>query len=640
MPSSPAARTLALIVLSLIVLSCGSDGVSPEPQAIATTLEKVSGDDQQAAAGLALGADLVVRVRDQNGQALAGAPVSWQVTGGGGSVDAATSPTDGQGFARTRWTLGAAAGANTARATLGSLAPAVFNAQGVAGAAATVTVSPDTITLTAGEDQIQLEADVRDQNGNVVADPNIVWSSGDESIATVDADGLVEAVAEGEVAITAVSGNAVGEAIVHVLPQPLVCTEVLTFGTGETLSGALPGVLVTGSVTVAGPTTICGNLAIGTSGQLDLAGQTVAVAGNFSTASSGRLVMQASEDRLTVGGNAAFNGSSNAGDLTDGVLEVAGNFSMPEGSIYRFRAESSHQVVLNGTTAQSVTFHFSGPTLNRFHDLRIESPGGVSFTTDSHVNGTLTVDASSALVTGAGRTVTVGDNMVDTGHRWRVANTQFSGSPALPAAMTTHASFIGQATLTNDVNLTGNVTVAGSGRLNLGGHKLEITGNFSTAGSGRLVMQASEDRLTVGGNAAFNGSSNAGDLKDGVLEVAGNFSMPEGSIYRFRAESSHQVVLNGATAQSVTFHFSGPTLNRFHDLRIANSAGVTFATSNQINGGLDLVEVATIPGGVTLTLVGALTLRSTAVLNNSGTMTVGSCTKEAGHTINGTDPCP
>jgi hypothetical protein len=637
---STSAPAILALALSLTLVGCGSDGVSPEPQAVATTLEKVSGDDQQAAAGAALTADLVVRVRDQNGQTLAGAPVSWQVTGGGGSLNDATTSTDGQGIARTRWTLGTAAGDNTARASLGGLAPVVFSALGVAGAAATVTVSPDTVILIAGEDTVRLGADVRDQNGNVIADPTIVWSSGDESMATVDADGLVQALAEGEVAITAVSGNAVGEAIVHVLPPPLVCTEVLTFGAGETLSGALPGVLVTGGVTVAGPTTICGNLAIGTSGQLDLAGQTVAVAGNFSTASNGRLVMQASADRLTVGGNAAFNGTSNAGDLTDGVLEVAGSFSMPEGTAYRFRAEGSHQVVLNGTTAQSVTFHFLGASANRFHHLRIESPGGVSFTTDSHVNGTLTVGSTSALVTGVGRTVTVGGNMVDTGHRWRVANTRFSGSPALPAAMTTHASFIGQATLTNDVDLTGNVTVPGSGRLNLGGHKLDMTGNFSTTESGRLSMQASEDRLTVGGNAAFNGTSNAGDLTDGVLEVAGSFSMPEGTAYRFRAEGSHQVVLNGTTAQSVTFHFLGASANRFHHLRIENSAGVTFATSNQINGGLDLVEEATIPGGVTLTLVGALTLRSTAVLNNSGTMTVGSCTKEAGHTINGTDPCP
>lgn len=218
---STAPRILALVVLPLTSVACGSDAVSPEPQPVATVLEKVSGDDQQAAAGAALTADLVVRVRDQNGQTLAGAPVSWQVTGGGGSLDAATTATDGHGIARTRWTLGIAAGDNGARASLGSITPAAFSALGVAGPAATVTVSPDTATLIAGVDTVRLEAEVRDENGNVIADAAIVWSSADELMATVDADGLVQALAEGEVAITAVIGNAVGEAIVHVLPPPL-----------------------------------------------------------------------------------------------------------------------------------------------------------------------------------------------------------------------------------------------------------------------------------------------------------------------------------------------------------------------------------------------------------------------------------
>lgn len=56
---------------------------------------------------------------------------------------------------------------------------------------------------------------------------------------------------------------------------------------------------------------------------------------------------------------------------------------------------------------------------------------------------------------------------------------------------------------------------------------------------------------------------------------------------------------------------------------------------------MDLVRQGTVPGGITVTVVGALVLRATAVLNNEGTMSVGSCTKEAaGYAIAGTDPCP
>jgi fibronectin-binding autotransporter adhesin len=604
--STPAPLCLALLAMSLIALACGSDSVAPEPQAVATTLEKVSGDGQQATAGSPLATDLVVRVRDQDGQPLAGVTVSWQVTSGGGSVDNVTTSTDGQGMGRTRWTLGVTAGDNAARATLAGIAPATFSALGVAGAAATVTLSPDSVTLMAAEDTVRLVAAVHDQHGNGIANPAIVWSSNNESVATVDASGLVRALAAGEVTISATSGAAVGNGAVHVLPPSLVCTDVSTFGTGATLSGALPSVLVNGNVTVAGPTTICGNLVIAGSGQLNLSGQTVTVAGSLTTESSGRLLMQAAADRLTVGGNAAFNGTSVDGELSEGVLEVSGNFTMADGSQSRFRANGAHQVALNGATAQSVTLHHIGLFWNRFQNLRIASPGGVTFATDAQVNGTLTVDATSATVSGAGRTVTVGGNMVDAGHAWRVANTSFSGSPALPAAMTTHAIFTGNATLSNDVNLTGNVTVAGSGRLDLGGHTVNMTGNFTTVTSGRLVMQAAAGRLNVGGNAAFNGTSIDGDLSEGVLEVGGNFALADGSQSRFRANGAHQVALNGATAQSVTLHHIGPFWNRFQNLRIASPGGVTFATDAQVNGTLTVdATSATVSGaGRTVTVGG------------------------------------
>ena len=81
---------------------------------------------------------------------------------------------------------------------------------------ATVTVSPATAPLTALGTTVQLMAEVRDQNAGVMAGATVTWSSGDTSVATVDASGLVTAVGNGTATITASAGSASGSAVVAV----------------------------------------------------------------------------------------------------------------------------------------------------------------------------------------------------------------------------------------------------------------------------------------------------------------------------------------------------------------------------------------------------------------------------------------
>ena len=77
---------------------------------------------------------------------------------------------------------------------------------------ATVTVAPATVRLTALGATEQLTAEVRDQNGQVMAGAAVTWSSSAASIATVSGSGLVTAVGDG----TATSGSASGTATVTV----------------------------------------------------------------------------------------------------------------------------------------------------------------------------------------------------------------------------------------------------------------------------------------------------------------------------------------------------------------------------------------------------------------------------------------
>lgn len=92
-----------------------------------------AGQGQSANAGAAVSQRPSVKVQDAGGNGIAGVSVTFAVQAGGGSVTGATSATDANGIATVgSWTLGAALGANTLRATAAGLPPVDFTANAVA----------------------------------------------------------------------------------------------------------------------------------------------------------------------------------------------------------------------------------------------------------------------------------------------------------------------------------------------------------------------------------------------------------------------------------------------------------------------------------------------------------------------------
>ena len=89
----------------------------------------------------------------------------------------------------------------------------------------TVTVSPATHELTALGTTVQLSAEVRDQNARVMAGATVTWTSSANSVATVDASGLVTAAGNGTATITASVGSASGSTVVTVT-QSVASVEV------------------------------------------------------------------------------------------------------------------------------------------------------------------------------------------------------------------------------------------------------------------------------------------------------------------------------------------------------------------------------------------------------------------------------
>ena len=96
----------------------------------------VSGNNQTAVVASTLPSALVVRVTDQYGNLLSGIAVNFAVTGGGGSLSAASVITAANGQAQVSWTLGGVEGSNTAQASVGGLAPVSFTATGAPAATA------------------------------------------------------------------------------------------------------------------------------------------------------------------------------------------------------------------------------------------------------------------------------------------------------------------------------------------------------------------------------------------------------------------------------------------------------------------------------------------------------------------------
>lgn len=105
------------------------------------------GDGQTAAVGADVATAPSVLVTDAFDNPVSGLSVDFAVTGGGGSITGATATTDASGVARVgSWTMGMVAGPNSLSATVGSLAPVLFQATAAAGA-------PDRIEISAGDGQ-------------------------------------------------------------------------------------------------------------------------------------------------------------------------------------------------------------------------------------------------------------------------------------------------------------------------------------------------------------------------------------------------------------------------------------------------------------------------------------------------------
>ncbi len=196
---------LAVVVSVAGALSCGEDAVAPPSPPVEPGRPTSISISPAVLRFEALGdtARLVAEVRDRNGEVVRSARVTWE----SGDPSVATVDAAGLATAVRNGTVSIAAAAEGASGTAEVTVDQVV---------AALEVSPSSVGL-ALEDSLRLRVEAADANGHPVTDFGLAWRSTDESIATVDATGLVRGVGIGMATIRATSGAASADAGVEVL---------------------------------------------------------------------------------------------------------------------------------------------------------------------------------------------------------------------------------------------------------------------------------------------------------------------------------------------------------------------------------------------------------------------------------------
>jgi subtilisin family serine protease len=245
--------TLGTTAGSPSTATAGVAGVTPATfiatviAAPVATATLVAGGAQTGAVGSTLAQPLVAEFRDGFNNVATGIPVSWMVTGGGGSLTNNQITTDAQGRASATWTLGLEFGTgHTATATAGGIA-ATANASATLDAGTTLAIASGDAQAAVGGTALGAPIGVRVRTATAqnIAKVPVTWAvaSGGGSLSTTasltDANG---------VAITGWTlGGSAGA-------QTVTASNAATTPTSVTLTAtavALAPSSITGSVTLS-----------------------------------------------------------------------------------------------------------------------------------------------------------------------------------------------------------------------------------------------------------------------------------------------------------------------------------------------------------------------------------------------------
>lgn len=309
-----------------------------------------------------------------------------------------------------------------------------------------------------------------------------------------------------------------------------------------------------------GTVDICGDLRIQT--------ENIDTNGNVSYSDSyGYLNMTNENDYVKIGGDfVTYSRYSHSGYLTEGTLDVKGDFTQISGNGSNFYASENHRTILSGDKLQTVAgnstnTHFAVLELQNFSEEGIHFNQAIN--SDTFVRNGCNVSFENSGVLG-----------------WKLeADEEYNGD----------LNLIGDTLDLNGHKLTvnGDLTQSG-GEIKINGGELIVTGDYKiqTAGngasSGKLNMTNETDKVTIGGSFVTRSTVNHSKLLTaGTMKIGGGLYQYRNNDCNFNTSGTHMVVLNGNKEQTVSLEYSGESYARFNILEIDNTSeeGVTFETA-------------------------------------------------------------
>jgi uncharacterized protein YjdB len=190
------------VLACLLLASCDSPAGPFVPVATTVTV------DQAVLSFTALSASgaLVATVRDQSGDVMPSAAVSWRSLDKGVAIVSSSGIVTAAGVGQTRVVAIAGEASASVSVTVAQLA-------------ASIELSADSVAFESPGDTLRLVALVRDSGGTEQAGASPTWTSSDTVVATVTDGGLVTAVGTGTATILVGSGTASALVYVRVLPE-------------------------------------------------------------------------------------------------------------------------------------------------------------------------------------------------------------------------------------------------------------------------------------------------------------------------------------------------------------------------------------------------------------------------------------
>ncbi|MGH7533419.1 MAG: beta strand repeat-containing protein, partial [Gemmatimonadales bacterium] len=423
-------------------------------------------------------------------------------------------------------------------------------------------------------------------------------------------------------------------------------------GVGQTVPAlAYDSIQVIGTA-VLGANTTAGRFILGgqpSGAQFDLNGHTLTVTGNFVVDTTGKLVMTSATDTIAVAGNFSTDGTDTYGSLTNGLIDIGGNFVQAAGpSPASFAATGAHTVrFLSGQHSWGFAAPDTGAAGSHFANLTVLSGGVVRDTAlggtviagDLTLTGATLVDSMTHLVgegtvpypvkvlgnVGADAASVFGLLELDVAGtitasmppaQYGVATTVFSGlGQTIPALGYQSLMVTGSASAGADLTVLNDLTIqddsATYGTFAPAGHTITVLGTLTTYDHGTLVMTQTADSVDVGsgpalGGANFAGGNEAGKLTAGTLVIDGEFQQTARPLSlvpindsAFFATGTHRTVFTGTQQGYITY--ATPAL-QFNKLDIIGS------------GGAQLSRGATVP----FVVADSFQIRQTSYLYDNG----------------------